>query len=208
MSRDIGLLHPELIEVCHAFIAACASLGLKVGVSETWRSKAEQDAIYAQGRTTAGAIVSNAKYPLSPHNWGLAFDIYRNDGKGAYNDADGWFARCGAVGKTLGLFWGGEFRSFTDKPHFELKKYLPANSVNTLIARYGTPEAFKQSWEEIMTRYKSIDEVPASLRPETEELIASGALKGKGGTLGLDVTEDMLRCLIIAKRYSDRKIKE
>ena len=55
-----------------------------------------------------------------------------------------------------------------------------------------------------MQRYKTIDEVPAALRPETQQLIASGALSGKGGAAGLDVTEDMLRTLIIAKRYADK----
>ena len=53
-----------------------------------------------------------------------------------------------------------------------------------------------------MQRYKTIDEVPAALRPETQQLIASGALKGNEH--GLDVTEDMLRILIIAKRYADK----
>ena len=152
MSRDTKLLHPELREICDAFIAECRKQGLIVGISQTWRTKAEQDELYSQGRTKPGSIVTNCKYPYSPHNWGVAFDIYRNDGKGAYNDSDGWFARCGAVGKKMGLFWGGDFRSFVDKPHFELAKYLPQNSCKTLIAKYGTPEKFKATWEEEMTQ--------------------------------------------------------
>lgn len=148
MSRDISLLHPELKAICQTFIAECKKQGLIVGISETFRTKAEQDALYAQGRTTPGSIVTNAKYPYSAHCWGVAFDIYRNDGKGAYNDNDGWFAKCGAVGKKLGLFWGGDFRSFTDKPHFELEKYMPNNSTKTLINKYVTPETFKKTWEE------------------------------------------------------------
>lgn len=152
MSRDTKLLHPELREICDAFIAECRKQGLIVGISQTWRTKAEQDELYSQGRTKSGSIVTNCKYPYSPHNWGVAFDIYRNDGKGAYNDSDGWFARCGAVGKKMGLFWGGDFRSFVDKPHFELAKYLPQNSCKTLIAKYGTPEKFKATWEDEMTQ--------------------------------------------------------
>lgn len=53
-------------------------------------------------------------------------------------------------------------------------------------------------------RIRSIDDVPASLRRETEELIASGALMGRGGAAGLDLTEDMLRAMIINKRYADK----
>lgn len=152
MSRDRSLLHPELQEICSAFVEACRKKGLIVGISETWRSKAEQDALYAQGRTKPGSIVTNCRYPYSPHNWGVAFDIYRNDGKGAYNDSDGWFKKCGAVGKKMGLFWGGDFRSFVDKPHFELYKFMPNNSCKTLIAKYGTPEKFKATWEDEMTQ--------------------------------------------------------
>ena len=154
MSRDISLLHPELREICETFLAECKKQGLIVGISETFRTKAEQDALYSQGRTAPGSIVTNAKYPYSAHCWGVAFDIYRNDGKGAYNDTDGWFAKCGAVGKKLGLFWGGDFKSFTDKPHFELTEYMPNNSCNMLINTYGTPENFISEWEEEMTQDK------------------------------------------------------
>lgn len=60
--------------------------------------------------------------------------------------------------------------------------------------------------EDNMTpRFKTIDDIPADLRREAQELIDAGALKGKGGELGLDVTEDMLRAIIIAKRYADNK---
>lgn len=204
MSRDTKLLHPELQEICAAFITECRKQGLIVGISQTWRTKAEQDELYSQGRTKPGSIVTNCKYPYSPHNWGVAFDIYRNDGKGAYNDSDGWFARCGAVGKRLGLFWGGDFRSFVDKPHFELYKFMSNNSCKTLIEKYGTPEKFRSTWEEDMAkRYKTVAELPADLRAEAQELIDAGALKGKGGTLGLDITEDMIRSMIIMKRYVD-----
>jgi len=148
MSRDMELLHPEMERLCQLFVAECRKRGLIVGISDTWRSKTEQDALYAQGRTKPGSIVTNCRYPYSPHNWGVAFDIYRNDGKGAYYDADGWFKKCGQVGKSLGLFWGGDFRSFVDQPHFELPEYLPQNSCRTLITKYGTPEKFKETWEE------------------------------------------------------------
>lgn len=55
--------------------------------------------------------------------------------------------------------------------------------------------------DDMATRYKTINDVPAALRKETQELINSGALKGNEN--GLDVTEDMLRSMIIIKRYVD-----
>lgn len=54
-----------------------------------------------------------------------------------------------------------------------------------------------------MARMKTISDVPASLRKETQELIDAGALKGNES--GLDVTEDMLRSMIVMKRYIDAK---
>ena len=62
--------------------------------------------------------------------------------------------------------------------------------------------------EDMAERFKTINDVPASLRKETQELITAGVLNGKGGTAGLDVTEDMLRTLIIAKRYADKAVKD
>ncbi len=148
MSRDKTLLHPELQIIAAEFEKHCKAMGLNVLVTETYRTKQEQDALYAQGRTKPGNIVTNAKYPLSPHCWGVAFDFCRNVRGREYDDSDGFFRKCGEIGKSLGLFWGGDFRSFVDKPHLELKKYLPNNSVNELIRQYGTPEKFIASWKE------------------------------------------------------------
>ncbi len=152
MSRDISLLYPELRDICREFISRCAARGLKVGISQTYRTRSEQDSLYAQGRTAPGNIVTKAKYPLSPHNWGLAFDIYRNDGVGAYYNGDGWFERCGAVGRGLGLTWGGDFKSFKDRPHFELKRLLPDCSVAWVRRAYGSPEVFIRTWRDSVTQ--------------------------------------------------------
>jgi len=68
-------------------------------------------------------------------------------------------------------------------------------------------QAFKkrltEEEEEEMVRFKTIDDVPKTLRPETEKLMKRGALKGKGGDAGLDVTEDMLRTMIVCQRMVD-----
>lgn len=147
MGRDKTKLHPELQEIVKQFETRCKEAGLNVLITETYRSKAEQDAIYAKGRTTPGNIVTNCRYPSSPHCWGVAFDFCRNIRGREYDDSDGFFKHCGEIGKSLGLFWGGDFRSFVDKPHLELKKYLPNNSVKTLQKQYGTPAKFIASWK-------------------------------------------------------------
>lgn len=193
MSRDKTLLHPELQEIVQQFEAKCKAAGLNVLVTETFRTKAEQDALYAKGRTAPGNIVTNCRYPNSPHCWGVAFDFCRNVRGREYDDSDGFFKKCGEIGKSLGLFWGGDFRSFVDKPHLEMKEFLPNNSVKTLQAKYGTPENFIKSWvkeDEEMTyeKWKEYHErymaelaeqdVPDWAKAELEEAIKLGITDG------------------------------
>lgn len=144
MARDINQLHPQAKALAQKLVSECAAQGYVIKITDCVRDKAEQDALYAQGRTTAGNKVTNAKYPNSMHNWGIAFDICRNDGKGAYYDADGFFKKVGAIGKKLGLEWGGDWTSPVDKPHFQLSGW--GSTPKKLKAIYGTPEAYKKTW--------------------------------------------------------------
>lgn len=192
MGRDKSKLHPELQEIVKEFESKCKAAGLNVLITETFRTKAEQDALYAKGRTAPGKIVTNCKYPTSPHCWGVAFDFCRNVRGREYDDSDDFFRKCGEIGKKLGLFWGGDFRSFTDKPHLELKKYLPNNSVKTLQAKYGTPEGFIETWKgeanmsyekwvEYHERYMAElaeEEVPEWAKAELDEAICLGITDG------------------------------
>ena len=144
--RDIYQLHPELQRKIQMLVASCEKNGLKIGIGECVRTVAEQDALYAQGRTKAGKKVTNAKGSTysSMHQWYVAFDFYRNDGKGAYYDNDGFFTKVGKIGVTLGLEWGGNWKNPVDKPHFQLPNW--GSTTAQLKKLYGTPEKFKMSW--------------------------------------------------------------
>lgn len=146
--RDITMCHPRLQKLAAQLIEECRKQGLVIGIGESFRTVEEQDVLYAQGRTTSGNIVTNAKGSSysSQHQWGIAFDFFRNDGKGAYNEAGGFFERVGELGKRLGLGWGGDWKSIVDKPHL----YLPdwGSTTLQLKQRYGTPEKFKAVWSE------------------------------------------------------------
>lgn len=144
MARDIKQLHPEAQRLAELLVNECAAAGLKIKITDCLRDKAEQDALYAQGRTAPGNIVTNVKYPSSMHNWGIAFDFCRNDGKGAYYDGDGFFKKVGAIGKKLGLEWGGDWKSIIDKPHFQLAGW--GSTPAKLKSTYGTPEAYRKTW--------------------------------------------------------------
>ena len=59
--RDITLCHPRLQTLATELIKECAKQGLQIKIGETFRTVAEQDAFYAQGRTKPGNKVTNAR---------------------------------------------------------------------------------------------------------------------------------------------------
>lgn len=144
--RDITLCHPRLQELAIKLIEECNKQGLKIKIGETLRTVAEQDALYAQGRTKPGNIVTNAPGSSysSYHQWGTAFDFFRNDGQGAYNESGRFFERVGAIGVSLGLEWGGNWKSIVDKPHFQLPDW--GSSTSGIKKEYASPEEFKRTW--------------------------------------------------------------
>lgn len=88
-------------------------------IYSTLRDKSSQDALYAQGRTAPGKIVTNAKGGDSYHQYGVAFDfVPLVDGKPAWDDTDR-YEQCAEIGEKLGLEWGGNFKSFRDRPHMQ-----------------------------------------------------------------------------------------
>lgn len=138
----INLLHPKLREdAMDAYNEICNALsgGAICRFSYTLRTFAEQDALYAQGRTKPGAKVTNARGGQSYHNYGLAIDIVLlvNNGKDALWDNKKDFDKDGqadwmeivAILKRYGFEWGGDWK-FTDTPHFQ-KTF--GKSINELL---------------------------------------------------------------------------
>lgn len=111
-------LTPLVQQKADAIVAEMARLGHAVRIVEGYRSFERQTQLYNQGRTTAGAIVTNARAGESYHNYGVAVDfVFRKEG---YNATDSLWALLGKVGKMQGFAWGGDWQGFVDKPHFEL----------------------------------------------------------------------------------------
>jgi len=118
-SRNINDLHPRVKAMCELFIQHCKAEGISVTITSTFRDNESQDALYAQGRTAPGKVVTKAKSGESFHNYKLAFDcVPVVNGVAQWNDNSLW-SRIGQYGKECGLEWGGDFKSFKDKPHFE-----------------------------------------------------------------------------------------
>jgi peptidoglycan LD-endopeptidase CwlK len=116
-------LHPELRARVERLLAAIAILGHPIRVTSGYRTVEEQAALYAQGRTTPGAIVTrvDGRRTLSQHQRGRAVDCAFVDGLGAvtWDDRAPW-ELYGRMAQAVGLVWGGAWKSFQDRPHVEL----------------------------------------------------------------------------------------
>lgn len=98
-----------------------AATNRKWAISDGRRTMAAQRDIYAQGRTKPGKVVSNAKPGQSAHNFGYAVDLWPLKANGDFD----WgakvslFKTMGAIAESMGLTWGGGFRTLFDGPHVE-----------------------------------------------------------------------------------------
>jgi peptidoglycan L-alanyl-D-glutamate endopeptidase CwlK len=124
MSRALTDLHPRCAAMCQAHQDACAAEGIDLLVTQTLRTVAEQDALYAQGRTAPGKIVTAACGGDSWHQWGLAYDVVPlRAGKPVWGTSgkDGvLWARVGLLGEQSGLEWAGRWTgSLRETAHFQ-----------------------------------------------------------------------------------------
>ncbi len=104
------------LDVVTALNASEAYGGGSLRVAQGYRTSAEQDALYAQGRTTPGSIVTWARGGESIHNLGLAVDVFRVDGRNLFAPSPTTVETF----KRYGFSWGGDWAApKTDRPHFQ-----------------------------------------------------------------------------------------
>lgn len=118
--KNIMTLLPEVRPMARALVQKAALAGIRIKVISGLRSYEEQDALYAQGRTAPGPVVTHARGGYSNHNFGIAFDIGVFEGS-RYLGESVKYKAVGALGMDLGLEWGGNWTSLVDEPHFQLR---------------------------------------------------------------------------------------
>lgn len=127
-SRDIKDLHPTVQVLVNAMVIACTKAGFEFLITSTYRDNESQNALYAQGRTIKGAVVTNAKGGQSFHNYRVAFDIVPlRNGKPVWGTkgADGKLWKdIAKIGKACGLEWAGDWKTFVEYPHFQYTQGL------------------------------------------------------------------------------------
>jgi D-alanyl-D-alanine carboxypeptidase/Putative peptidoglycan binding domain len=117
----LNKVHPELARRVRMLIDTFAQTGVQIEVVQGLRTFAEQDALFAQGRSRPGQVVTRARGGQSNHNYGLAIDVvpYAN-GKPNWNAPNSIWSAIGAEAEKLGLEWGGDWKRFIDRPHVQL----------------------------------------------------------------------------------------
>ncbi len=119
-SRDLKELLPPVKKRVEAFLAAAKAAGIDLLVTSTYRDNASQTALYAQGRTAPGKIVTNAKAGQSWHNYRCAVDVVPIvNGKPCWDVKNFVWQQVGALGKQAGLEWAGDWKRFKEYPHFQ-----------------------------------------------------------------------------------------
>lgn len=132
-NKRIPTLDSRVQKAAYGFINTVEKeLGIKLRVTSALRTVAEQDALYAKGNVT------KARGGQSYHNYGLAIDVVEIKNGQAIWNCD--WPKISAVGKRFGFEWGGDWKNFVDKPHFQMTF---GKSVRQLcIAKY--PDRAKQ----------------------------------------------------------------
>lgn len=116
--QRIEKLHPKIRTAVRAFLEDAKKQGITLRITSGYRSVAEQNKLFAQGRTAGGRKVTNARGGQSWHNYGLAIDVVQMVGQTPIWKAD--WERIGKIGESHGFEWGGRWK-FVDKPHFQMR---------------------------------------------------------------------------------------
>ncbi|WP_411843558.1 M15 family metallopeptidase [Salinicoccus sp. HZC-1] len=142
-------LHPAVKENVEILKQRAAEKGILIRITDGFRSFEEQNALYDQGRSKPGNIVTYAKGGESYHNYGLAVDYaleLRNgeviwdveyDGNG--NSKSDWF-EVAAIAKELGFTWGGDWEGFVDYPHLQMDYGLSIENLQN--GYYPSPNPY------------------------------------------------------------------
>jgi peptidoglycan L-alanyl-D-glutamate endopeptidase CwlK len=140
--KNIATLLPEVQPIARALVQKASASGITIKIISGLRTYEEQDALYAQGRTAPGDIVTKARGGHSNHNFGIAFDVGVFEGNKYLPDSPKYKA-VGVLGEDLGLEWGGSWKSIVDQPHFQLRPAWAADLTE------------KQMLAELRTRHEN-----------------------------------------------------
>lgn len=154
-SRDIDDLRADVAANCRVLLALAEKQGLRALVTETVRDAEYQKMLAKKGYAAAGAVTPS----FHADHAGLAFDICKNEAGHEYDDP-AFFVKMGELGKKVGFSWGGDWRSFPDRPHFQwdaggtyTSAMVRARHYPPPMPRFEEEEMTQQEFNERMEAY-------------------------------------------------------
>ena len=121
MGRLLSELNPKVKLAAEQALAECKGQRINTLVTCTFRSGAEQNVLYAQGRTTPGKIVTRAKAGQSFHQYRVALDLYVVvAGKIDWSGTNSQWKTMAEIFKKHGFEWAGDWKRFRELPHFQM----------------------------------------------------------------------------------------
>lgn len=128
IDKSLISLHPKFQPLAQRLLELYRATGRKIEVTETWRDPAREDDLHAKGITKATGKTCKHCFMVGDIPASKAFDFALYDEDGAYitDGTDVWYDDAGAIAKSLGLVWGGDF-SHPDPDHIE----IPDNLLTT-----------------------------------------------------------------------------
>lgn len=192
-SDELKYLRADVRVNCEKFLALCEEAGLKVKVTQTVRDDAYQKYLVSKGYASEKATRSTFHSVKA----GLAFDICKNVRGHEYDDAT-FFALCGQIGKQVGFSWGGDWRKFPDRPHFQWDNHLKWTGSMILAGRYP-PEMeeymTQADFNKMMDTYlaqKRAEKNPSTWAKDAWELAKKQGITDGSGPHGLCTREEVV----------------
>lgn len=138
--KNIRTLKLEAQREARIFMDKVLSSGIKAKIISGTRTYDEQNILFKKGRFgNPGPRVTNARGGQSNHNFCVAWDIGIFTKTGGYITDGKDYEKAANVGMLDTLEWGGNWHSFQDKPHFQLKTNLKLAEVR---AKFEVGENF------------------------------------------------------------------
>lgn len=130
--KNLQTLIPEIAERLRMVLKEMEDNGNPMMVTDGYRTWAEQNALYAKGRTVVGNKVTNARGGESWHNYKCAADCtFIVNGQPSWAGNLPW-KEFGRVAKKYGFEWGGDWWAFPDRPHVQMRFGLTLRKAMTL----------------------------------------------------------------------------
>ena len=154
--QRLSVLYPEFARRLQIVIDTLSLQGFEIRITAGLRTWAQQDALYAQGRTAPGNIVTYAKGGESWHCYSCAADfVPMLNGQPVWDTAYPAWAATITLAKQWGMTSGADWAApKTDIPHLQFTAPYgdtPSNDVQSLYAMRGFPAVWQA-----MNNYRGI----------------------------------------------------